>query len=187
MITGAESLILSQELFLADEFHRLSLQGAVQRANIYVPDLDENERKKLHPTLRKCIEDAAKHYEHERNVSDDEHNARIEQIRSRMSEEHARILRDGIFRIGPAQKAFNLFLKYQWCAGWIARPPHCPFDSEVIKKLGVDYSWRDIDDIASYQKLVDTARKKATEAAKSLAQWELDLFNEVSPAGRRRK
>jgi hypothetical protein len=42
-----------------------------------------------------------------------------------------------LFRVGTAQKALNLYLKYLWCLGEIKTPPHCPFDRGIIQMLPV--------------------------------------------------
>jgi hypothetical protein len=85
-------------------------------------------------------------------------------------------LKNGRFRIGIAQKALNLYLKYLWCVGLIPMPPHCPFDSSIIGHLPecMNFNWTAIDSIDDYQKLVNSARKKADD--KPIAEWELELW-----------
>ena len=61
-----------------------------------------------------------------RSVHDREHMKNIEELSSRMSENYRSILRDGSFRIGPAQKALNLYLKYQWARGLIGATATLP-------------------------------------------------------------
>lgn len=50
-----------------------------------------------------------------------------------LSSEYVSVLADGRMKIGHAQKALNLYLKYMWCAGWVREPPHCPFDRIVLQ------------------------------------------------------
>jgi hypothetical protein len=95
-----------------------------------------------------------------------------------LSHRYGEALRDGRFRIGPAQKALNLYLKYMWCVGEIPTPPHCPFDSKIIYHLRgcEDVKWTKLVSLDEYMKLVRTARQEAK--GRSLAEWELKVFNE---------
>jgi hypothetical protein len=87
--------------------------------------------------------------------------------------------------VGPAQKALNPFLKYQWCAGWIPSPPHCPFDALIIGQLPATLrtARTALDDLRHYQRLVDAARQAA--GGLSIAEWELHLYDRISSGGRR--
>jgi hypothetical protein len=60
-----------------------------------------------------------------------------------------------------------------WCAGAIARPPHCPIDAVVIKaaKLPAGISWTKLDSIAEYADVVSRLERFA--APQPLAEWEL--------------
>ena len=80
-------------------------------------------------------------------------------------------------RIGSAQKALNLFLKYLWCIGEAPEPPHCPFDFQIISKLppAVRCNWTELDSIETYRALVAAAKTAA--AGQSLAEWELAEYN----------
>jgi hypothetical protein len=83
------------------------------------------------------------------------------------------------FRIGSAQKALNLFLKYLWCLGEVREPPHCPFDRRIIERLpkGVQCNWTQCNDIEHYNRWVAAAQEEAKKDSLSLAQWELCTFN----------
>jgi hypothetical protein len=49
------------------------------------------------------------------------------------------------YKYGVAQKLLNLFLKYLWCLGTIAEPPHCPVDRIIIGKTCYkDKNWTEI-------------------------------------------
>jgi len=91
------------------------------------------------------------------------------------------------FRIGIAQKAFNLYLKYSWCLGKAACPQHCPFDSGIIKKLPLteqqksDLQWTNLDCLDDYQAPVDAGRMKVkTTEHSSLSDWELEEWKSDS-------
>lgn len=169
-----------RERFLRDEFHGLTLGATTQRGNIYPKGLSEAQRSPVHETLRTALDRIAAEYPHE--VSEREHLSHILALADGISSKHAAVLMGGRFRIGSAQKALNLFLKYLWCGGLIPTPPHCPFDARVIAKLPIAdrCTWTTLDNIVDYQRLVDAARQLAGD--RSLAEWELDLYNMVSVA-----
>ncbi|MBL8998311.1 MAG: hypothetical protein JNL44_13445 [Gemmatimonadetes bacterium] len=173
----------SPRRFLLDQCHGMVLQATVQRAKIYNPRANENLRNQFRIGLRRILDEAAAHYR--RRVDEAAHTRRIGRIASTLSGRHARALRGGRFRIGPAQKALNLFLKYQWSAGWIAEPPHCPFDAQIIKLLpaSVSVPWTELDDLDAYRRLVTAARARAS--GQSLARWELAAYDRVSAAAQR--
>lgn len=93
------------------------------------------------------------------------------------------ILHQGRFRTGIAQKALNLYLKYLWCLDLIPEPPHCPFDSEIIKRLPAPANqliWTNFDRVEDYLTLVSAARRVA--GTQSLAEWELSTWHPQSDA-----
>jgi hypothetical protein len=169
--------------FLEDQFHGMVLQATVQRARIYAPDAPEGDREAFRQSLRKELDLLTPGYQ--RAISGAEHVRNIEQLSKTISRRHGLALRDGRFRIGPAQKALNLMLKCHWSAGWIPEPPHCPLDSIIIGKLSGDVklNWTDLDSVAEYQRLIEAAREAA--GALSLAVWELATYQESSPAAQR--
>lgn len=50
-------------------------------------------------------------------VAEEHHIKNIVSLSEKLSKEHAGALVNGRFRIGVAQKALNLYLKYLWCLG----------------------------------------------------------------------
>src|SRR5450759_1393861 len=101
-----------QERYLLDEFFGLTLGASVQRAGVYAPDLEESQRKSFQHGLRVALEEAALGYS--RSVNSETHTKRIASLAARLSREHAGLLANGRLRIGVAQKALNLYLKYLW-------------------------------------------------------------------------
>lgn len=93
-----------------------------------------------------------------------------------MSAGYGQVLVGERFRIGIAQKALNLYLKYPWCLGIISRPPHCPFDGNILAEVGVFDNWTQMDDPMRYREWVSAAERKAGEA---LAEWELKRFPQL--------
>lgn len=170
-----------QEQFLRDEFFTLTLMATVQRARVYVPGAAPDARWSFHRALRSSLERLEAVYR--QPVSEEDHIRNIVALADELSTVNADVLVGGRFRIGTAQKALNLYLKYLWCLGKVPSPPHCPFDSRVIDKLPeyCGMSWTALDDPARYRELVAAAKARA--GSMSLAVWELRAFNDA-PASR---
>ncbi|MGO9125849.1 MAG: hypothetical protein ACLP6G_13295 [Terriglobales bacterium] len=164
-----------QEHFLRDEFFSLTLMATVQRAHVYVPNADAKAKANFQRALRSSLERLEPTYRDV--VSEEDHTRNIVALSEELSKHHADALAGKRFRVGTAQKALNLYLKYLWCIGKVPTPPHCPFDFGVIAKLpecrGI--SWTALDDPTQYRKLVTAARAKA--GSMSLAVWELRTYN----------
>jgi hypothetical protein len=113
-------------------------------------------------------------------VSGERHKENINQLANDLTAEFGNILCKGKFRIGIAQKALNLYLKYLWCMDQAALPPNCPFDSGIIGKLPLtpqqkrELEWTRLDRMDGYQALVEAGEKKIKETGDpSMAEWEL--------------
>jgi hypothetical protein len=170
-----------QEQFLKDELSSLVLMATVQRAKVYAPNSPEQNKRGFQTGLRSKLEDLATQYKNE--VDEETHIQNIIQLSDSLTQDHKDILNGGRFRIGTAQKALNLYLKYLWCLGKIPRPPHCPFDFQIIGKL-TDYkgpSWTTLDLAGDYRGLVAAAKRAAKGV--SLATWELQTYNNAQPPG----
>jgi|ERR1039458_3041295 hypothetical protein len=166
-----------QEQFLKDEFFSLTLMATVQRAHVYVPNANPDSKWKFQTALRSSLERVGVSYYGP--VSEEDHIRNIATLSEELSADQADVLAGGCFRIGTAQKALNLHLKYLWCLGKIPAPPHCPFDSWVIARLPgyQGPSWTAINDLAQYRNLVAVAKAKA--GGISLAEWELQTYNDA--------
>jgi hypothetical protein len=174
-----EQMNTDQEKFLRDEFFSLTLAATVQRAGVYRSGCSEKERRPFHDYLRLKLEEIAKQYENE--VPDEKHIQNIVELSNGLSGTHKDVLRDKRFRIGTAQKALNLYLKYLWCIGKIPTPPHCPFDSFIVNKLPTYHGpkWTALDNEEEYRNLVAAARVKAQGCP--LSAWELRTYNGDPP------
>jgi hypothetical protein len=165
-----------QERFLKDELFHLTLEATVQRAKVYTNGAEENDRKPFQTALQAQLEQITDEYT--KPVTEDAHIQNILGLSSSLSLSHGKVLRNGRFRVGLAQKALNLYLKYLWCLGMISEPPHCPFDSRVIANLH-EYrgpSWTVLDNDGQYRELIRLARIAAQGL--SLARWELKVYND---------
>jgi len=165
----------NQEKFLRDEIFGLTLMATVQRAGVYRSDASEADRRAFRTALRLRLEGIARHYEEE--MEEEMHIRNIVELSNSLTSDHKKVLNDGRFRIGAAQKAVNLYLKYLWCLGKIPPPPHCPFDFQIIAKLP-NYQgpkWTKLDREEHYRDLVAAAKLRAQGVP--LAVWELLTYN----------
>lgn len=171
MITAARASFLSSELF------SLTLMATTQRAKLYSEDATDAERATLRSALREALDEFTPKYE--KSVTDAVHLANIESLSKGLSASHKTVLAGGRLRIGSAQKALNLHLKYMWCLGRAAMPPHCPIDAIVLARVpGCSaVRWTKLDSIIDYEQLIRRVRKVAGEIP--LAVWELHLYNEA--------
>lgn len=81
-------------------------------------------------------------------------------------------------RLSHTQKSLSVFLKYLWCMGKIEEPPVCPIDRKVLWEADLrDKNWTELDDRKEYQDWLKKIEKAAKDKAKSIAQWELEIWN----------
>lgn len=170
-----------------------TINAAFQRANIYQDPLNVSDpnRKELREELEEQLIQLSKKYTSA--VTDAQHCQNIEYLANKLTEmfRQSDLLEGKKFRIGIAQKALNLYLKYLWCLGRIETPPHCPFDSVVIAELWLFLSkqpkqekkkkinWTEMDSIDDYKELVRIGRELICGTKyKNLAEWELDVWQE---------
>jgi len=168
---------LEKARFLHDELFYLTLMAVVQRGYIYSKESNAAQRDLFVRSLRGHLDRIAKNYS--APTTEEVHVHNIDLLAEKLSTSCGTILQGGRFRIGSAQKALNLFLKYLWCLGEIPEPPHCPFDRQIIDELPatVRCSWVKCNDIKCYWGWVTEARKMAESKSQSLAQWELATYN----------
>ena len=160
--------------FLESEFLTNSIDGALQHAGIYSATASEKRRNELRQHLRDSLRRVAREY-HTAIVPEGDHYKKIQSLPDELSSNFHDIIKDR-FRIGVAQKALNLYLKYLWCLDRISVPPHCPFDSAVLHELELESSWTRSSKIEDYKSWVEHA--KVAAGTKTLAEWELQLCPE---------
>ena len=165
--------------FLLDQAIANAISSAFQRGRVYIQGLEANDSRKvaLREALAKQLKSLSTIYINA--VAEELHCQNIVILADSLTLQfkNSGILRDDRFRIGIAQKALNLYLKYLWCLGYIPAPPHCPIDRRIIDKLNLSRSertnidWTKLDDIEKYKSLIHKCRKKAENV--SIAEWEL--------------
>lgn len=161
--------------FLDGAFFSLTVMATFRRSRTYRKGAKEPCKAKFRKALRKQLTELAQQYT--TDMDDDGHIKNIEHLADNLSKEFAQVLEGGRFRIGSAQKALNLYLKYLWCTEQICRPPHCPFDRTIVDKLPgcSSIKWTTLDNAEEYRRLVMAARAEAGKVP--LAQWELETYN----------
>ncbi|MBC8031222.1 MAG: hypothetical protein H7Z16_13990 [Pyrinomonadaceae bacterium] len=171
-----------QQAFLADVIFNIALTGTVQRGKLYREGSTEIQKRAFRSALRNALENLVDRYGN--GVSEEEHIANIDALADTLSKRYPDSLKDGRFRIGSAQKALNLYLKFLWCLDRIPMPPHCPFDAIVLSCVqGCEaVRWTRLDDLSEYRRIVDCAKVAARGAP--LAEWELCVYSAAQSARR---
>ncbi|PKQ62522.1 hypothetical protein BZG02_12425 [Labilibaculum filiforme] len=165
-----------KQTFLHNEFWLLTFGGAFQHVSIYKKDVGELERKEFRVSLKKYITDEIIP-QYVDLVTESDHVENLKRI-ILFSKSFKDILVNGKLNVGVSQKLLNLILKYYWCLGEIAMPPHCPVD-RIIQVKGLKttpISWTTISDTEVYLNIITKMRKEAESKNQTLAEWELEVF-----------
>jgi len=123
-----------KDQFLNNELWTLTIGAAFQRAYLYLDNVSEEEKKKFKEATRNFIESTILPYYKEGKVSENNHVKYIHEL-SDFSASFNTIFTQGRMNFGISQKMLNLYLKYQWCKGDIAEPPHFPVDRIIQEEL----------------------------------------------------
>src|SRR5450830_1903142 len=147
-----------QSRFLDDELFSLTLMATTQRGKLYRENATKAERAALQGALREALAGLTPAYQNA--VSDSDHVANIDTLRRNLTAKLGSVLAGGKLRVGSAQKALNLHLKYMWCLRRIALPPHCPLDSIVLARIPGCGSvrWTQLDSLNEYRDLISKVR-----------------------------
>jgi hypothetical protein len=176
--------------FIINELWVLSVAGALQRANIYKPNITENAKKEFKKDLKNYLEQLVSD-QYFKEVDENTHVANIHALLA-YTTKFSSLLKNGKINFGVSQKILNLFLKYIWCLKLIPTPPHFPVDRivqiEFNKKATANgiqsmkiKSWTQFKDDSDYLEIIKFAKtlqiKDKNYSNMSLAEMELALFN----------
>jgi len=163
--------------FINNEILTLTILGGLGRGYpVYKKGVQDKNRDKLKNFLREELPNYSKKYKNK--IDGNKHIKNIEKFADDISSKFSEILKGKRLKIGRAQKLLNLYLKYLWVLGWISvAPPHCPFDSVVISKLNLNIRWTKSNK-KDYIKLAEKAKKVASSKNLSIAEWELQIWNQ---------
>ncbi len=159
-----------QEKFIYSQIIMMTLSATLQRNTVYL-NANETERREVRKGIELELNNLSKNYLN--CVSEKEHEKNIIHLANSISKKYNSYLENGRFRIGTAQKALNLFLKYLWCLEKIHEPPHFPIDAIMLAKIP-DCSgiyWTKLDSIDSYKEIIQKAKNVAN--GQTLSIWEL--------------
>jgi hypothetical protein len=165
-----------QRQFIENGLLSDTISGAFQHATMYNDQANVDARQRLGVALRKKLKELSV-LSFRGAISGAQHVDNICQLADQLTQDHGPDLDGGRFRIGVAQKALNLYLKYLWCLDWIYEPPHCPFDNGIIRLLRPtprETLWTQMDSRKGYEEWVCLAKHRAQ--SKSLAEWELSAW-----------
>ena len=150
------------------------------RNKVYADSASEQNRADLRCRVKKELKSYGEEYRS--IVSENKHRKNIIALANTISCKHKIYLRNGRLRIGTAQKALNLYLKYLWCLDKAVVPPHFPIDSIMIRKISQEFEefknipWTKIDCIGLYDLLIE--KSKVVSKKEILAVWELKEYQE---------
>jgi len=159
--------------FLQDMALSNTQSSSFQHANVYADNISLDRRKSFVQEFRHKLEGLEKIYG--QTVSSEQHPKNIEGFADSLTNSFPDVLYEKKMRIGIAQKAVNLYLKYMWCFGWIPEPPHCPIDRTVLEAVDDQDDWTKMDGIRNYSEKIRKIELKKGD--KSFSEWECELFN----------
>lgn len=149
-----------------------AIQSALQRNKTYKDFCSYEVRDRFRAALATQIRMEAPRYA--LPVDEVQHCQTIKRIADMVSQRCGDCLVNGRLRYGTAQKAFNLYLKFLWRLGKVAKPPHCPVDSTVLAEAGIEGAWTKCDSQSEYLEWIRRLRSKAKPL--DLAEWEYQVW-----------
>ena len=147
--------------------------SSFQRGYVYSGNATPQEKEKFQDDFRARLRALEERYA--QPITEEDHYKTILEFAEQLSRSHGNALANRKLRIGIAQKAINLYLKFLWSFDFIPEPPHCPIDRIVLTEIGINKNWTELDSMEEYKSIIKTIKQCAGE--KSLAQWEHDLWN----------
>lgn len=164
--------------FIRSQIFSMSVSGALSRGRgnpVYRGKISDDRKNDFKVFLKEKLEGCE--FIYKKGVSSEQHTKNIDSLRIEINNKYKEILN---IHFGRVQKLFNLYLKYLWILGLIKDPPHCPFDSIVIKELKTNVPvWTSHDfKEEHYKKLVESAKNRSREKGLSIARWELKFWSE---------
>ena len=164
--------------YLFSEFWILSWNGSVQRAHLYREDCEEKHKIDFRRRFIDWIDEQVIPRYRE-SVSEPTHESHILELCEKGTEmDTDHIFQSAGYHLASAQKLLNLQLKYLWCLGEVVEPPHCPVDRVILNRTRLRNSaWTRMRKIEEYREYIEAIRERANAERKSIAQWELDIYD----------
>jgi hypothetical protein len=169
--------------YLLSELWILAWNGSVQRAKLYKEDREPATQLFRDKIVSHLTAEIIPRY-CQVGMEDEQHYKHIDELADYANSVGDKVLGHlGYKYYGVAQKLLNLALKYHWCLGVIAEPPHCPVDRIVIDQTTYKgkINWTEIKYRSEYQCVIEDIRRKA--GPQSIAMWELSIYNRRQASG----
>jgi hypothetical protein len=172
----------AQEDFLLGELWMLAWGASVQHANLYqrgyssgTQPVSKNAQRLSDHLFAYLSSEIIPNYTG--RLEEEQHYKYIDNLIVYANSAGSRVLGELGYKYGVAQKLLNLFLKYLWCIGKIAEPPHCPVDRIIIGKTRYKgRNWTQIVRRSEYEEIIEDIRRLANLEGTSIAQWELSNY-----------
>jgi hypothetical protein len=164
--------------YLVKELWILAWNASVQRANLYKKGIEHgsNETRFFRENVINYLSSQVIPAYSKDPINEDQHYKNIDDLIAYANRFGEGVLGQLGYKYGVAQKLLNLALKYHWCLGVIAEPPHCPVDRIVINKTNYKgRSWTKIEQRSEYRTIIEDIKRLA--GRESLAEWELSIYS----------
>lgn len=170
----------AHQTFIYREVNILAWGASVQRAKLYNPAIPFAERESV--TFRTAVLNFIQTKllsKYRTKCSESDHVISIQNLVIFGTTAGGNLLGPDGYKFGVAQKLLNQLLKYLWCLGHVAEPPHCPVDRIVLSKttLRNKLNWTEIKTAAKYNEAISAIRVVARDAGLSLPEWELQFYS----------
>jgi hypothetical protein len=168
---------MMMNVFLDDDLWLLSWNASVQRVRVYADGAPAREKTELSIGLHELAAGLVRN-QYGRAVSEDQHCENIESLIKHANDRVGFILLERGYPYASAQKVLNLYLKYQWCPGRCAEPPHCPVDRIVLNMthLREKANWTRITTREEYLYLIGAIRQEAQRENLTVSEWEMTHY-----------
>jgi hypothetical protein len=165
--------------FVISELLLLAWSASVQRSNLYKERDGHTQEKNL---FRERITEflslkVMPLYKYQ--ISEEDHYKNIDALINYAEKIKGTLLAADGYKYGVAQKLLNLALKYYWCLGLIAEPPHCPIDRIVISETKSKnfINWTRITKKSEYEEVIEDVKRLAHDRGLSVPLWELTIYS----------
>lgn len=167
-------MINNKQVFIKNELFGMSWNASVQHNKVYADNITEKTKNDFQYFIQHYIENSILPM-YIKNVNENTHISNILSIIKKVEEEFPNIVYSGKYKVGTVQKLLNLLLKYYWCLGLIAKPPHCPIDRIILNEAKIrDINWTEIETIDQYKSIINDLRIAAKD--NELSDWELVIW-----------
>jgi hypothetical protein len=166
--------ISNKQVFIKNELFGMSWNASVQHNKVYADDVNEKTKIDFQYFIQNYIENSIMPM-YINNINENTHNNNILHIIQNVEKAFPNIVYSGKYKVGTVQKLLDLLLKYYWCLGLIAKPPHCPIDRIILTEAKIkDINWTEIQTIDQYKSIINKLRIEAK--GNELSDWELEVW-----------